>query len=349
MDEDLLEVYVKQYIQASRGPNIEFSWQGGEPTLRGLDFYRKLIELQEKHLPPGWVIQNSLQTNATLLNDEWATFFKENAFLVGVSLDGPQHLHDAYRLNRHGQGTHRQVVENIDLLTKHGVDFNVLCVVSDLNSCYPKEVYDFFKDLGVQVIQFIPLVEKGDRKLNEFAPKSGAYATFLITIFNEWLQHDFGEVHIQIFEEALRIWAGYGASMCVFSEICGDAMVMEHNGDLYSCDHFVNPNHKLGNIMEKPLTELVNSEKQINFGLAKQASLPQECLSCEVRFICQGGCSKNRISETKNGAKINYLCADYKRFFTYIAPFMDLMQKALKKGYSRNHTQRIVVDLYNSL
>lgn len=347
MSEALLEEFIRQYIEAHQGPELVFGWQGGEPTLRGLEFYKQVVKLQKKHLPPGWRCQNSFQTNGTLLDDAWCEFFKENNFLVGISLDGPEAIHDLWRRDKEDRATHDGVVRAIHLLKKYDVEYNVLCVVNEHNARFPLEVYAFYKNLGVEFVQFIPLVESGARQATEYSVPPGAYASFLISIFNEWLQHDFGEVFVQIFEESLRIWAGYGAALCVFSETCGHAMVMEHNGDLYSCDHFVAPEFKLGNILETPIKVLINSKQQEQFGKAKQDSLAKACFECEYRFVCQGECPKNRIVETETGETLNYLCSDYKRFFGYIAPYMELMARGIRARHPLSEIQAEALRLYH--
>lgn len=324
MDYELLKEFTKQYIEAQPGPVVNFGWQGGEPTLRGLEFYKKAVELQKKYLPGGWECQNSFQTNTILLDEEWCQFFAENNFLLGVSIDGPAWIHDRYRRDKKDGPTHQKVVEGIELLKKYKVDFNILCVVNNYNAKYPLEVYNFFKEIAADFIQFIPLVEAENGKLvGDRSVEAEDYGYFLISIFNQWVQDDYGKIYIQIFEEAVRVWAGYRAGLCVFSKTCGNAEVMEHNGDLYSCDHFVFEQYKLGNIKETPLLELVNSGWQRDFGHAKYDSLPQKCLQCEVNFICHGGCPKNRIIKTDTGEDgLNYLCDGYKRFFKYIDPYM---------------------------
>lgn len=335
MDYELLENYTKQYIEAQVGPLVHFGWQGGEPTIRGLDFFKKAVQLQKKYLPEGWKAENSFQTNAVLLDEKWCQFLSKHNFLVGVSLDGSQRLHNRYRRDKQNGPTYEKVLHGIRLLQKYNVDFNILCVVNDFNSHYPLEVYNSVKELAVDFIQFIPIVEYEQGVIGERSVKAEDYGYFLISIFDEWIRNDYGKIYIQTFEEAVRIWSGYKASLCVFSKICGNAEVMEHNGDLYSCDHFVFPEYKLGNIKETSLINMVNSKKQIQFGEIKYQSLPQECLNCKVNFICNGGCPKNRIIKTEDGEEgLNYLCSGYKQFFKYIDPYMKEVILRLKKRQS---------------
>jgi uncharacterized protein len=333
MSEELLEEFIKQYIDAQPGPIINFGWQGGEPTLRGIDFFRKAVELEKKYLPEGWQFINSFQTNGVLLNPEWCDFLRENNFLVGISIDGPADLHDAYRVDQEGKPSHERVLNGLHLLQEHHVEYNILCVVNDVNVSKPLEVYNFFKQEGVKFIQFIPLVEHlGQGKVSSRSINGEEYGQFLTAIFDEWIINDLGDIFVQIFEEAVAAWAGYGAGLCVFSETCGLAPVMEHNGDLYSCDHFVFPEYKLGNIWETPIKELVNSPQQREFGLSKRDALPEVCKKCDVRFICNGGCLRNRIATTEDGEPgLNYLCTGYKQFFSYIDKYMKELIPLLKR------------------
>lgn len=333
MDEELLAEYIKQYLAAHPGPRVTFGWQGGEPTLRGLDFFRKAVELQEKYKPEGWAIYNSLQTNGVMLDDEWCAFLKEHNFLVGISMDGPAWIHDYYRQDRGGQPTHQRVLRGVKLLQKYKVEYNILCVVNDLNSQHPLEVYRFFREIGANFIQFIPIVEKlPDGSVSSRTVSGSAFGRFLISVFNEWATRDLGEIFVQTFEEAARVWSGLPAALCVFGETCGRAVVMEHNGDLYACDHFVLPEYKLGNITESTIDDMMNLEKQREFGLSKRESLPAVCQECDVRFMCNGGCLRNRIVETENGRRLNYLCEGYQLFFHYIDPYLKLILKELNEG-----------------
>jgi uncharacterized protein len=356
MSDEVLESYIRQYIEAQDVPEISFAWQGGEPTLLGVDFFRKVVALQARYAN-GKVIQNALQTNGTLLNDEWGEFLAENRFLVGLSLDGPPKLHDAYRVDKKGGKTYARVVAGLRMLKKHQVEFNTLTVVNRLNSRHPLEVYRFLRDLGSGYIQFIPLVERladqeatklgldlatpprvdeeGEKRLpvTDWSVEPRQYGEFLTTIFDEWVRHDVGRTFVQIFDVTLGNWMGFGPGLCVFSEKCGSALALEHNGDLYSCDHYVYPRYRLGNILNHSLGAMAGSEEQKKFGSDKADTLPQYCRSCEVRHLCHGECPKHRFIRTPDGeAGLNYLCAAYKRFFTHSGPAMRRMGALLDAG-----------------
>lgn len=334
MTEEILEEYIKQYIDAQPGPVVNFGWQGGEPTLRGLDFFKKAVKLQQKYAPTGWKIENSIQTNAVLIDDQWAKFLKANNFLVGVSLDGPKNLHNRYRKDKNDKGTHQKVLARIEKLKEYEIEYNILAVVNNLNSKKPKEVYQFFKELAADFIQFIPIVERDAEKeiiSRSVAPKE--YGKFLIGVFNEWI-NDLGDIYVQIFEESVSAWAGFGTNLCVFSQTCGKGPVMEYNGDLYACDHFVEPEYKLGNINQISILEMMNSSQQQKFGRAKTEDLNPQCLECDYKFICNGGCPKNRVVDTGDKNKLNYLCEGYKLFFSYIDPFMKKLAQMVKQRKS---------------
>ena len=339
MSDDVLESYTRQYIEAQNTAEVTFTWQGGEPTLMGLDFYKRALYFQNQYHQPGMRISNTLQTNGTLLTDEWCHFFKTNNFLVGLSLDGPRELHDAYRVDKGGSPTFDRVIAGLALLKKHQVEFNILTCINAANADYPIEVYRFLRDeVGTQFIQFIPIVEReNDTGFQEGAQvtdrtvSAEQYGQFLISVFEEWIQQDVGKVFVQIFDVSLGIWYGQPASLCVFRETCGTALAMEHNGDLYSCDHFVEPGYFLGNIITTEMIGMVSGEKQRRFGLAKRTTLPQYCLECEVRFACNGGCPKNRIIKTPQGESgLNYLCAGYKAFFNHIDRPMKRMAELIR-------------------
>lgn len=337
MADELLERYTQQYIAAQRVAEVTFAWQGGEPTLMGLEFFQRAVELQEKYRPPGMRIHNTIQTNGVLLDDEWGAFLREHDFLAGISLDGPRELHDAYRVDTGGQPTFDRVMRGIDVLKAHGVDFNVLTCVHAANADFPREIYDFLRDdVEARFVQFIPIVQPTDTPAMAVSAQSvGAeqYGRFLITVFGEWVRRDVGRVYVQIFDVALAAWAGLSPSLCIFQETCGTALAMEHNGDLYSCDHFVEPGYLLGNIQEQDLIALVNSEQQRRFGLAKRDALPAYCRACEVRFACNGGCPKNRFTMTPGGEPgLNYLCDGYLAFFRHIDPAMRFMADELRAG-----------------
>jgi len=341
MRDDVLESYTRQYIEAQRVPEVTFAWQGGEPTLMGLEFFEKAVEFQKKHRKPGMKVINALQTNGTLLDDEWCTFFKEHDFLIGLSLDGPQELHDKYRVDKGGQASFDRVMMGLEYLKKHQVEFNILTTVHAGNVDHPLDVYRFLRDeVRTQFIQIIPIVERkndsGYQEGYKVTPRSvtgKGYGQILIAVFDEWLQHDVGQIFVQIFDVALGVWYGQRAGLCIFEETCGLALALEHNGDLYSCDHYVEPNFFLGNIDKENLIELVASEKQVEFGTAKLDTLPRYCRECEVRFICNGGCPKNRIRRTPDGEEgLNYLCQGYKAFFNHIDEPMKTMVQLLRMG-----------------
>jgi len=344
MADDLLEIYIQQLLEAHRTPEVTVAWQGGEPTLMGLDFFRHAVDLVEKYKKPGQIVSHTLQTNGTGLDDEWSRFFKQHHFLIGLSVDEPQHLHDAYRVDKRGQGTFDRVVQGWKTLKKYNVDFNILCAVNAVNGDYPLEVYRFFRDeLKARHIQFIPIVERinengstlvqAGNRVTQRSVKPEQFGQFLMTVFDKWVRRDVGKVFIQHFDAALANWVGVTPGVCIFAKTCGQALALEHNGDLYCCDHFVEPDYKLGNIQETPMLELVASQKQRKFGQAKYDGLPQYCRQCEVRFACNGGCPKNRFITDPNGESgLNYLCAGYKAFFSHIAQPMQMMADLLRRG-----------------
>ncbi|MRR14331.1 anaerobic sulfatase maturase, partial [archaeon] len=341
MTDDLLENYIRQYIEAQKAPLATIAWQGGEPTLMGLDFFRKSVKYEQKFRRPNMIIQNTMQTNGTLLDDEWCEFFWENNFLIGLSLDGPRELHDAYRVDKTGRPTFDRVMRAAKLLRHHKVDYNILTTVHAANAEHPLEVYRFLRDeVKADFIQFIPIVERdndtgfqeGDT-VTDRSVKADQYGRFLISVFNEWLQKDVGRVFVQIFDVALAAWAGAPPGICAFSETCGTAMAMEHNGDMYSCDHFVEPKYFLGNINEKSMARIAGSAKQKKFGRDKLDSLPDYCRRCAVRFVCNGECPKNRFLKTPDGEPgLNYLCAGYREFFRHIDGPMRFMAHELRSG-----------------
>jgi uncharacterized protein len=337
MASELLDEYTRQYIEAQRVPEVTFAWQGGEPTLMGLDFYRLALEFQQKHRRPGMRIQNTLQTNGTMLDDEWCSFFREHDFLIGLSLDGPEAMHDAYRVDKGGKPTFDRVMEGVALLKKHGVEFNILTTLHAANVGHPLEVYHFLRDeVGTQFIQFIPIVERDNQpgfQVSERSLSGQQYGAFLIAVFDEWVRRDVGRVYVQIFDVALAAWAGEPVGLCIFEETCGKALAMEHNGDVYSCDHYVEPSYKLGNLKQRPLLTMVVSQQQYQFGRAKRDSLPRYCRECAVRFVCNGGCPKDRILLAPGGEPgLNYLCDGYKAFFTHIDQPMRRMAAELHAG-----------------
>ncbi len=322
MDDALLEEYIVQHIDASPGPDINFSWHGGEPTVLGLDYFRKIVGLQRKYRPPGWRITNGVQTNGTLLDEEWCRFFSAEHFSVGLSLDGPRELHDRYRVTKGQRPTHREVMRGFELLRRHSVACDILCVVHDQNVHYPTQIYRFFREIGARYLGFLPVVEPAhdaDRGVSPYTVPAEAFGAFLCTIFDEWARRDIGRISVQIFEEASRPARGLEHSLCVFRETCGEIPVVEHNGDFFPCDHFVDEQHRLGNIHETALVELLESPAQRTFGQAKLDGLPRYCRTCEVRPMCNGGCPKDRFLRAPDGeAGLNYLCAGFKRFFTHV-------------------------------
>lgn len=351
MPEETLESFIRQYIDAQPPgvAEVTFAWQGGEPTLLGVDFFRRCVELQRKHAPPGAKIVNTLQTNGVLLDDDWCRFFRDEGFLIGLSIDGPAELHDRYRYDKKGHPTFRAVLDALNLLKRRGVEFNALVVVNRENGDHGRRVYTYLRDNGVRFLQFIPAVERRGVGVHPEdaveSPGSPAdlvssrsvlpeqFGRFLIAVFDEWVKRDVGKVFVQIFDQALSAWLGVEPSLCVFRRQCGAALAIEHNGDLYSCDHFVDPEHRLGNIAELPIVELAASDRQLAFGAAKETTLPQYCRDCEVRFACNGECPKNRFLETPAGEPgLNYLCAGYRRFFNHIDPTMKQMAAEVRAG-----------------
>jgi uncharacterized protein len=330
MHTEVLETFIRQYIEAQPASQVTFAWQGGEPGLMGLPFYRKALELQQKYARPGMVIENTFQTNGILLNEEWATFFRQHNFLVGLSLDGPQAVHDAYRVDKGGRPTFDRVFKALRLLQKYQVDVNILACVQAASAGKGAQIYRFFRDdAEVQFLQFIPIVTPDPDASHSIDGER--YGAFLIEVFNEWVRKDVGRMYIQLFDVALAAWVGAPPGLCVFNETCGNALVMEHNGDLFSCDHFVDPNHRLGNILEQALPVLASSVQQLCFGRDKRDSLPGQCRDCEVRFVCQGGCPKDRILITPEGEPgLNYLCGGYRPFFNHIREPMQFMAAELR-------------------
>ena len=340
MTDEVLESYLRQYLSAQGGSPVTVAWQGGEPTLIGLEFYRGVITREQKYVPPNLVLEHTIQTNGTLLSEEWCAFFREHNYLVGLSLDGPEELHDAYRVDKAGRPTFDRVMRAARLLQEHNVPFNILCAVNAVNVTHPLEVYRFFRDdVGAQFIQFIPIVEWNNETgfheatVTDRSVTAEQWGRFLIAIFDEWVTRDVGCVFVQHFDAALTAWAGAAPAVCIFSPTCGTALALEHNGDLYSCDHFVEPDYLLGNILDTPLVELVASDAQRQFGLNKRDKLPQDRKECRVRFACHGECPKNRFIETPTGESgLNYLCAGYRAFFAHIDQPMRQMTALLRQG-----------------
>lgn len=344
----LLEKFIKEYIEAQTTPSVLFTWHGGETLMRPLSFYKRAMQVQQRYAR-GRRIDNCIQTNGTLLNDEWCKFFKENNWLVGVSIDGPQEFHDEYRKTTGGRPTFLQVMKGINLLNKHGVEWNALAVVNDFNADYPLDFYHFFKEIGCRYIQFTPIVERlvnrtdgltlapgmqGDSQgVTDFSITAEQWGNFLCTIFDEWVKNDVGEYFIQLFDATLANWVGQAPGICTMAKECGHAGVMEFNGDVYSCDHFVYPEHKLGNLHDKTITEMMYSDQQKEFSKMKHQMLPQQCRECNYLFACHGECPKNRFINDKYGNYgLNYLCSGYYKFFKHVTPYMDFMKGELEAG-----------------
>lgn len=334
MSDDILEAYIKQQFEAQEGSEVIFTWQGGEPTLMGLDFFRKVIALQKK-FSQGRTARNAIQTNGVLLDDDWGNFLHGENFLVGLSIDGPEDIHNMYRTDRTGKPTFDRVMRGLDVLKNRNVEFNTLSVVHRESARRPLEIYNFLKETGSQYLQFIPLVDRATGIKNQPGGRTEIstvteasvipedYGNFLISIFDTWVRVDVGSTFVQLFDVALGQWMGMPSGLCLFSESCGDAVALEHNGDVYSCDHFVSPSYKLGNLLNQSLGDLVRSDSQRAFGRAKADTLPGYCLRCPVKFACHGECPKNRFTLTPDGDPgLNYLCAAYRMFFTHINPFM---------------------------
>jgi uncharacterized protein len=353
MPDELLDVYIRQVLESQVAPDVTIAWQGGEPTLMGVDFFRRAVELAGEHRRPGQRIHHTIQTNGTLLTDEWCELFSAHDFLVGISMDGPPALHDVYRVDKRGGPTFDKVRRGWELLRAHDVDANILCTVHAANQDHPLDVYRFFRDeLEARHVQLIPIVERdndtGFQEGTDVTSRSvdpAAWGRFLIEIFDEWLARDVGTVFVQMFDAALASWVGAGAAMCIFSETCGDAVALEHNGDLYSCDHFVEPKYLLGNIHETHMVELLASPRQRAFGDAKRDTLPRYCRECDVRFACHGECPKNRFTLTPDGEPgLNYLCAGYLDFFHHVDGPMRLMADLLREGRYADEVMTILGD-----
>ena len=386
MADDVLEVYIQQVIESQNAPQVTSAWQGGEPTLMGLEFFERAIELVQKYRRPGMQINHTVQTNGTRLDDNWCQFFKRYNFLIGLSLDGTREMHDRYRVDKRGNGTFDNVLAAARMLQQYNVDFNILCTVHAGNAGKPLEVYRFFRDeVKADFIQFIPIVERatpellpianrgwGDRNLptqheleqlpvakssrrplytlegslvTERTVKPEQWGEFLIAVYDEWVHNDVGKIFVQMFDSALGSWYGTGASLCIHRQTCGDALALEHNGDLYSCDHFVEPKYLLGNIQQEHMLALVASDQQRKFGHDKWDTLPNYCRECPVRFACNGGCPRNRFIKTPDGEQgLNYLCAGYRAFFTHIDYPMRLMSALLKQGRYADEVMGILAD-----
>jgi uncharacterized protein len=374
MTDELLEIYIHQIIDSHQIPEVTIAWQGGEPTLMGVDFFQRSIALTKKYSKPGMQILNTIQTNGTLIDDEWAKFLKENNFLVGISIDGPRTMHDTFRRDKGGQSTFDKVMRGLYSLQKHAVDYNILTTLHSANSDFPGEVYHFLRDeCQGKFLQFIPIIERSEANVPEIATLSNKdstshhswrerplylqkgnqvskhsisarqYGQFMNGVFDEWVRKDVGQVFVQMFDVALANWFGEPSGLCVHSKICGTALAMEHNGDVYSCDHFVEPNFKLGNILQAPLIELVASSQQYQFGQDKFEKLPSYCKECDVLFACYGGCPKDRFIDTPSGEPgLNYLCAGYKEFYHHIDEAMNFMVNELRYKRAPANVMRFI-------
>ena len=346
MSDELLEKFIEEYVNSQTMQEVLFTWHGGETLMRPLSFYRKALALQKRYAR-GRRIVNCIQTNGTLLTDEWCRFFHDNQWLVGISIDGPQEFHDEYRRNRQGRPSFVKVMQGINLLKKHNVEWNAMAVVNDYNADYPLEFYHFFKELDCHYIQFAPIVERiaphadgrhlaavdeeSKEGLADFSITPRQWGNFLCSIFDEWVRQDVGNYYIQLFDSTLANWVGEQPGICTLAKTCGHAGVMEFNGDVYSCDHFVFPQYKLGNIYSNTLAEMMYGERQQKFGQAKYTALPAQCKKCPYLFACNGECPKNRFCKTADGEPgLNYLCQGYYRFFDHAAPYMDFMKRELQ-------------------
>ena len=358
MSDEMLEQFTREYIEAQTMNQVLFTWHGGEPLLRSIDFYRKALSLQQKYAG-GRCIDNVIQTNGTLLTDEWCEFFAQNHWLVGISIDGPQPYHDHYRLTAAGKPSWKKVMQGIKLLKKHGVEWNAMAVVNAYNVNHPLEFYRFFKENGCQFLQFTPIVERQTRHedgrtlasladkdeipLSEASVKPEQWGYFLCAIFDEWVRKDVGKIFVEIFDCTLANWMGVSPGICAYSKECGHAGVMEHNGDVYSCDHFVFPEYKLGNIRDQSLIDMLYGEQQQEFSRLKHSSLPRQCKECDMEFACHGECPKNRFMKDKYGdSGLNYLCPGYYHYYQHVAPYMDYMKQELMSQRPPSNIMKVV-------
>ena len=358
MSDEMLEQFTREYIEAQTMSQVLFTWHGGEPLLRSIDFYRKALSLQQKYAG-GRRIDNVIQTNGTLLTDEWCEFFAQNHWLVGISIDGPQPDHDHYRLTAAGKPSWKKVMQGIKLLKKHGVEWNAMAVVNAYNVNHPLEFYRFFKENGCQFLQFTPIVErltrhedgrtlasladKDEISLSEASVAPEQWGYFLCAIFDEWVRKDVGKIFVEIFDCTLANWMGISPGICAYSKECGHAGVMEHNGDVYSCDHFVFPEYKLGNIRDHSLIDMLYGEQQQEFSRLKHSSLPRQCKECDMEFACHGECPKNRFMKDKYGdSGLNYLCLGYYHYYQHVAPYMDYMKQVLMAQRPPSNIMKVV-------
>ena len=350
MSDEVLETYTREYIASQPGPSVAFAWQGGEPTLMGIDFFRRALDLQRTY-SSGKQISNTLQTNGTLIDKWWCEFLSRNHFLVGLSIDGPDTVHDRHRLDRTGRPTHARVLGSLQMMQKYGVEVNVLATVNRESARHPLEVYRFFKAQGVRFIQFIPIVERaggsGEARaapVTKWSVRPQDYGDFLVKIFEEWVRNDVGRIFVMNFEWTLGAWAGLPAGVCYLAPRCGLNLIIEHTGDIFSCDHFVYPGYRLGNILEDDLREMVFSERQMAFGASKETGLPAYCRGCDVLFACRGGCPKHRFGRSPGGEPgLNYLCSGFKRFYDGVHPYMNYMVKLVRNGLPAAEIMKIDV------
>lgn len=333
MDEDVLERYIISHFEACPDNNVNFSWHGGEPLLSGIEFFRKVVALQKRYAPAGVTASNGIQTNGTLINDEWCSFFADENFYVGISIDGPAQFHNIFRINSSGADTFDRVMHGLSLLGEYGIVHEALCVINSVNVRHPLKIYDFFRQSGVQFISFLPLVGKQSDMpggVSSATVPSKEFGVFLSTIFDHWVENGIGEIKIQVFEEALRPAFNQDHTLCIFKKTCGGVPVLEKNGDFYSCDHYVNKEHLIGNIKTESIADMLNSRRQIEFGRTKLDTLPAYCINCDVRDMCNGECPKNRFIRTPEGEPgLNYLCEGYKHFFNHCKPFIEAISQAL--------------------
>jgi uncharacterized protein len=351
MSDDVMEAYIRQTMSVHPGSEVPITWQGGEPTLMGLDFFRRAVEAGRRHARQGQRAAYSIQTNGVLIDESWCRFFHDHGFLVGLSLDGPRKLHDSFRRDRSGKSVFSRVVRAARLMQEHRVEFNILCTVNAANSHHPLDVYRFFRDeIGARYVQFIPVVERtagpanqnGLRVTNR-SVRGADFGLFLSEVFDEWVRRDVGFMFIPFFDAVLASYLCGESTLCVLRSTCGDALALEHNGDLYSCDHFVDPVHFLGNILETPVGELVSSERQRAFGRAKSTTLPGDCRECRFLFTCHGECPKNRVLETRGGEPgLNWLCDGLKAFFSHTERPMQLMAGLISRGQPAGGIMRII-------
>ena len=358
MSDEILEQFTREYIEAQTMSQVLFTWHGGEPLLRSIDFYRKALSIQQKYAGSRR-IDNVIQTNGTLLTDEWCEFFAQNHWLVGISIDGPQPYHDHYRLTAAGKPSWKKVMQGIKLLKKHGVEWNAMAVVNAYNANHPLEFYRFFKENGCQFLQFTPIVERQTRHedgrtlasladkneipLSEASVAPEQWGYFLCAIFDEWVRKDVGKIFVEIFDCTLANWMGISPGICAYSKECGHAGVMEHNGDVYSCDHFVFPEYKLGNIRDHSLIDMLYGEQQQEFSRLKHSSLPRQCKECDMEFACHGECPKNRFMKDKYGdSGLNYLCPGYYHYYQHVAPYMDYMKQELMSQRPPSNIMKVV-------